>query len=119
MNGVDILAMEEVVTKWTFNMNVFLVLSIIVTVIAIAVFVHLLATEGFYSINLLGCMAIIGLGLILGFLFGTIFSTPTKYETQYKVTISDEVPLTDFLDKYEIIETEGKIYTVREKNNDK
>ena len=54
-------------------------------------------------------------GAIIGLLLAALFRTPTKYETQYKVTISDEVSMNDFLEKYEIIETEGKIYTVREK----
>ena len=40
----------------------------------------------------------------------------TKYETQYKVTISDEVKMDEFCEKYEIIEQDGKIYTVRERN---
>lgn len=34
--------------------------------------------------------------------------------TCYKVTISDEVKLVEFLDKYEILDTEGEIYTIRE-----
>lgn len=39
---------------------------------------------------------------------------PLEYETHYKVTISDEVSMNEFLSKYEIIDQEGKIYTVRE-----
>lgn len=34
--------------------------------------------------------------------------------TQYKVTISDEVKLVEFLERYEILDTEGEIYTIRE-----
>lgn len=34
--------------------------------------------------------------------------------TQYKVTISDDVHLIDFLEKYEILDVEGDIYTIRE-----
>ena len=34
---------------------------------------------------------------------------------EYKVTISDDVSLTEFNEKYEIIEQDGKIYTVRER----
>lgn len=35
--------------------------------------------------------------------------------TEYKVTIDDSVSMNEFLDKYEIIDQEGKIYTVKEK----
>ena len=38
-----------------------------------------------------------------------------KYETHYQVTIDDSVGMNKFQDKYEIIEVEGKIYTVRER----
>ena len=34
---------------------------------------------------------------------------------EYKVTIDDSVSMNEFLDKYEILDQEGKIYTVREK----
>lgn len=36
-----------------------------------------------------------------------------KYE--YKVIISDEVSLNEFYDKYEIVDQEGKIYTIKER----
>ena len=38
-----------------------------------------------------------------------------KYETRYQVTTDDSVSMNEFQNKYEIIEVEGKIYTVRER----
>ena len=38
-----------------------------------------------------------------------------KYETRYQVTVDNSVSMNEFQDKYEIIEVEGKIYTVRER----
>lgn len=35
--------------------------------------------------------------------------------TEYKVTIDDSVSMNDFMDKYEILDQEGKIYTVKER----
>ena len=35
--------------------------------------------------------------------------------TEYKVTIDDSVSMNEFLNKYEILDQEGKIYTVKEK----
>jgi hypothetical protein len=52
----------------------------------------------------------------MGLMAGTIFSIPTTHKVQYKVTISDEVSMNEFLEKYEIIEQEGKIYTIEEKS---
>lgn len=37
-----------------------------------------------------------------------------KLETRYQVTVDDSVSMNEFQNKYEIIEVEGKIYTVRE-----
>ena len=57
--------------------------------------------------------------LIVGFFFGIAVGfgdgIPVEYETQYKVTISDEVQMNSFLERYELLDQEGKIYTVREK----
>ena len=38
-----------------------------------------------------------------------------KYETHYQVTVNNSVSMNEFQNKYEIIEVEGKIYTVRER----
>ncbi len=38
-----------------------------------------------------------------------------KHETRYQVTVDDSVSMNEFQNKYEIIEVEGKIYTVRER----
>lgn len=43
--------------------------------------------------------------------------TDIKY-IKYKVAIDDSVSMNEFLDKYEILDKEGKIYTVKEKNNE-
>lgn len=38
-----------------------------------------------------------------------------KYETRYQVITDDSVSINQFQNKYEIIEVEGKIYTVKER----
>lgn len=40
-----------------------------------------------------------------------------KHETVYDIIIGDEVNFNDFNEHYEIIDQNGNIYTVREKNN--
>jgi hypothetical protein len=55
-----------------------------------------------------------GLSLIILFaLLGFIDKPTGKYE--YKVTIDDSVSMNEFNERYEIIEVEGKIYTIKEK----
>ena len=56
-------------------------------------------------------------GKVLGafaFIF-TVHETDELDYVKYQVTISDEVSLNDFMDKYEILDQEGKIYTVKER----
>ena len=57
------------------------------------------------------------IGLAVGG-FGFLISrheTDTVDYIEYKVAVSDEVNFTDFMDKYEILDQEGKIYTVKER----
>ena len=49
------------------------------------------------------------------FILGLIDNKDSIDRIEYKVTISDDVSLTEFNEKYEIIEQDGKIYTVRER----
>ena len=50
-----------------------------------------------------------------GFAALTEHKTDTVDYIEYTVTIDDSVSMTDFLDKYEILDQEGKIYTVKER----
>ena len=59
----------------------------------------------------------IALALVLG-IVGSLGGTNSKTDishTELKVTIDDSVSMNEFLDKYEILDQEGKIYTVKEK----
>jgi L-asparagine transporter-like permease len=60
--------------------------------------------------------AAIGLVALLSFIVvGIAVEVVTEPEhTRYKVTISDDVKLVEFLEQYEILDTEGEIYTIRE-----
>lgn len=60
------------------------------------------------------------LGIILGiFMYAIIFEgiLPEKY-VKYKVTISEDVSMTEFYDQYEIIDIDGKIYTIMERDDE-
>lgn len=64
-----------------------------------------------------GLLAVI-LSILLGAFAGNFIApTPVAYETYYQISINEEVSLKDFMDKYEIIETRGDMYTVREKGD--
>ena len=60
------------------------------------------------------CIALVLGSVIVGGLGGTYSKTDISY-IEYKVTIDDSVSMNEFLYKYEILDQEGKIYTVKER----
>ena len=71
----------------------------------------------------LGCDS--GFGVCFGFIMfiiGVIFAAtdilpPKETYTKYDVIVDDSVSLVDFYEKYEVIDINGKIYTVKEKED--
>jgi len=116
MNGVEILAEEMVYKLQPFNL--FFWLGIIISIPLL-----LGVWRAAYRSHELDVGLII-LSLILVFSIGVVFGTATMATPlvdreiryiEYKVTIDDSVSMVEFLDKYEIIDQEGKIYTVKER----
>lgn len=116
MNGVEILTSEEVVVKSAFNWNAWFITFAAVFVVFIVVGLIMSLREN--EDAPLFVFAIFGVvsGLLLGCIPGVEMPTPTEYKTQYEVTISDDVSMNEFMEKYEIIEQDGKLYTVRERD---
>lgn len=115
MNGVEILVIEEVVTKYNFNWKWFLIVAGIVLAIFVAVGILISISSSDWNQLLVGVIAGLIFGGIFGSVFGAVERIPSEYETQYKITISDEVSMNDFIDRYEIVEQNGRLYTVRER----
>ncbi len=114
MTGVEILATTEVGTTfdfcWTAFWSIFIGAMVIGTIVALIRYRNVRDESGFFAL-----IPISFISLIFGALLGIGLSEPTKYETHYEVTISDEVNFNEFNERYEILDQDGKIYTVREK----
>jgi adenine/guanine phosphoribosyltransferase-like PRPP-binding protein len=119
MNGVNILASAEVVTKYTFNWQAFWI-SILITISLLAFVGLMLYLFENCGIGIIPCLAVMGLffGIIIGGALGLNAGIPVEYTTEYKVIISDEVNFNEFQEKYEIIDQDGRIYVVREKDKE-
>lgn len=116
MPGVDILAVEEVAVEFALNWTWFwIVLGIVVVGTLIYTIPKVVSGEYSWPIIPLFLVFFALLGAVFGVSFAKAFKKPIAYAPQYKVTISDEVSMNDFMEKYEIIDTEGKIYIVRER----
>lgn len=118
MSGVEILATEEVVVAWeSWNWEGFLTtVGICFLVAIVAGLLTGVSDDWGLGITIFLIVFLAG-GALFGTLVGRTTGEPTEYETQYKVIIDDSVSMNDFIEKYEIIDQEGKIYTVREKEN--
>ena len=118
MTGVEILTTEEVAIEFGMNWGMFFGFGLLFTLgFAFLIWCALCdcqpgAVE--FTISIV-------LGLLIGPLFGIIIgaaennAVPIAYETQYKVTIDESVSMVEFNEKYEIIDQEDKIYTIRER----
>jgi cytochrome bd-type quinol oxidase subunit 2 len=117
MNGVEILSSEEVAIAWeTFNWPNFWIGVGISFIIALAVsFIFWANEQDVLWAFIMFVVAFIFCSLVLGLIIGFGTGEPTEYETHYKVTIDDSIPMSEFMDKYKIIDQDGKIYIVRER----
>ncbi len=109
MNGVIILNSYESLT----NFNSILLMSILCAWFLAVAIVALFALFKY------GCdswkeFAILVICVVLFIICGCLVPED-KYETHYQVTVDNSVSMNEFQNKYEIIEVEGKIYTVRER----
>jgi hypothetical protein len=118
MNGVEILSSNEVTIDWIFNWKAcwigFAVAFGIAVITNIPTWFKDWSWAHFIDFVVMVVFVTFIIRILIGGLSGAIWSIPTKYETQYKATISDEVKMVDFLERYEIVDQEGKIYTIRE-----
>ena len=106
MVGVEILSKSPIMTWASWTIIVALVATIIIGII-----VGILCQEG--NIGFFGAIVTFIICALIFWGLGVGCYETGKYT--YKVTIDDSVSMNEFLDKYEIIDQEGKIYTVKEK----
>lgn len=112
MNGVEILSSETIYNTILpeYFLGIGLGISLILVFVMAACFANDRIIAGFI------CIVLAFSSAIVGSLGGTISKTDIDH-IEYKVTIDDSVSMNEFLDKYEILDQEGKIYTVKEREN--
>ncbi len=118
MNGVEILSQTNIYKTegCPWIIGIFLCVGLLAGVIGAIVEAR---SFGFSDI----IFPIVLIGFLLGLAIGLTGFTLTLHESdtvdyiEYKVTVDDSVTMNEFLDKYEILDQEGKIYTVKEREN--
>lgn len=116
MSGVEILATEEVAIAWaSWNWKGFLLTVGLCFLVAVITGVLANGSEDWRLGLTIFLVVFVAGSAFFGTLIGCTTGEPIEYETQYKVIIDDSISMNEFTEKYEIIDQEGKIYTVREK----
>ena len=117
MPGVEILSSSEVASEFAFNWIAFWITFGVLLFVCAVISIWSVITER-CEWPIIPALLFFGIsiGILLGILFGDLSETPISYETHYKVTIDESVLMNEFLEKYEILDQEGKIYTVRLKS---
>lgn len=114
MNGIEILNQYEVVASYTWSWSTFWCWFFPILVVIFLFGVGVGCIDG----DPIGGGVAGGiLGLVMSVAISSIFAlgSPETYTPVYQVIISEEVSLTEFYDKYDIIKQEGQIFTVKEK----
>lgn len=115
MEGITVLYQEPIYKIIYVNEDILNLLMYILIVMIVGVIISAICFElkGFIYCAILSFATIFAMGIL------DSYSTTTKeieyYE--YKVTIDDSVPMKEFLSKYEIINQEGEIFTIVEREN--
>ena len=117
MAGVEILATNEII-KNTFNLPVFIIGMIIV----IATVIFLTWKYLLCDVDRISIIIIVLTTILLFSIPVAIIANKTGEKTldyiEYKVQLSDEVPIAEFLSTYQIIDQEEQILTIRERAGD-
>ena len=117
MEGIQILNQYEVVTNTAFSWDAFWFGLGLGAAAGLVVAIIFGFCEGDWSAFIAGCIVYIPIiGLLVGCLSGaSVAREPIAWETHYEVVINEEVSMQEFMNKYEIIETRGAIYTIKER----
>lgn len=111
MTGVEILSIGEIGVGSAFNW-----LMAILGGGLIGLFMGFLGAAMEDNIGF-GMILFIAISVVTGAIIGFGKAKPIYYVPTYKVVISDEVSMNDFMEKYEILEQDGRIYTVKERED--
>lgn len=109
LEGIEVLNKTEIMCPPTWAL---LLLFITMIVAVIFVFAALIGEK--YDLYVAFISLLLLLLIVGSCILCCVLEKPTgKYE--YKVTIDDSVSMNEFNERYEIIEVEGRIYTIKEK----
>lgn len=114
MEGIDILNRTIITetTNWAF---IILTISVVVLIISALACIILVAMEYFNIANV--CFWFLILSIIVMFSFIIINPQTETGRYRYEVTIDDDVSFLDLQEQYNVIEQNGRIWTLEDKED--
>ena len=115
MEGITILYQEPIFKTICANETIINILALLIIFIVLGALISTLcrSSKGTIIFFILLLIDIISSSI----LDSHSISTEELDHYEYKVTIDDSVPMKEFLSKYEIINQEGEIFTIVEREN--
>ena len=119
MKGIEILSSKEVIAEEKFNWKWFFImfsLIIVICFVLIQSFTFIeVDTERSNIISISSLIFGVFWGIISGGCMGSLYAIPVKYAMEHKIAILDESAREEVFEKYEVVEQDDKLWTVREK----
>lgn len=117
MDGVTILTVKDVVAE-SFHVGIGTIVGLSIFIISVIIgIIFAIRDKDSMPIFIIGLLGLF-IGVMMFLLTGALFSFLSGYEKVYQVTIDETVSMAEFYDTYDVLSVDGKIYTVKEKNND-
>ena len=119
LNGIEVLNERYVPLDFPTDLFFGYVVCLILAVIFCWATIKLMKDSIIFGVVVFGALTMLSF-----FLFVACFTTGLKIEgspsniKQYQVTISDDVSMVEFNERYEVIKVEGKIWTIVEKEGE-
>ena len=115
MEGITVLYQEPIFKTFCANENIIHILTLLFILMVFGVLISSLcmSVKGTIIFSVLALITMFSIAI----LDSCSISTEELDHYEYKVTIDDSVPMKEFLSKYEIINQEGEIFTIVEREN--
>ena len=117
LEGIEILAQTEIM-QTAYAIECWSVFSFTLMILGFIVFLISIMCKNDFFMTCGGIQLVLGMiASIVCLLLSDIITEPTgRYE--YQVTIGENVSITEFYEKYEVIDQNGKIWTIRDKETE-
>lgn len=114
LDGITILNQSEIITEPGWTQTAAIISAVLMIVFFFASIFSLICAKEKLGYVIFSLMILSAIATMIFVILGANIKVPTgKYE--YQVTIDDNVSLNEFNERYEIIDKDGKIYTIKEK----